>query len=104
VNQGHCHPRIINALVSQVSKLHLTSRAFHSDLLADYAEFITKLFGYGSVLPMNTGVEADDSALKIARKWGYKVKGIPENQAKAIFCNENFWGRSIAAVSASTGN
>lgn len=102
VNQGHCHPKIIKALVDQASILHHTSRAFHSNLLCEYAEFITKLFGYETMLPMNTGVEAAESSIKLARKWGYKVKKIPTNQAKVIFCENNFWGRSIAAVSAST--
>lgn len=102
VNQGHCHPKIIKALVDQVSILHHTSRAFHSDLLCEYAEFITKLFGYESMLPMNTGVEAAESSIKLARKWGYKVKKVPKNEAKIIFCEDNFWGRSIAAVSSST--
>lgn len=102
VNQGHCHPKIIQALVDQVSKLHHTSRAFHSDTLSEYAEFVTKLFKYEMLLPMNTGVEAAESAVKLSRKWGYKVKKIPQNKAKVIFCNDNFWGRSIAAVSAST--
>lgn len=102
VNQGHCHPKIIKALVDQVTVLHHTSRAFHSDLLCEYAEFLTKLFGYESMLPMNTGVEAAESSIKLARKWGYKVKKVPANQAKIICCENNFWGRSIAAVSAST--
>jgi len=102
VNQGHCHPKIIEALVAQVSILHHTSRAFHSNLLCEYAEFLTNYFGYESMLPMNTGVEAAESSIKLARKWGYKVKGIPTNQAKVITCEDNFWGRSIAAVSSST--
>lgn len=102
VNQGHCHPKIVEALIKQVTVLHHTSRAFHSDLLVEYAEHLTKLFGYEAMLPMNTGVEAAESSVKIARKWGYKVKKIPANQAKIVFCENNFWGRSIAAVSAST--
>ncbi|CRK86236.1 CLUMA_CG000174, isoform A [Clunio marinus] len=102
VNQGHCHPKIVAALVEQASILYHTSRAFHSDLLAEYAEFITKLFGFETMLPMNTGVEAAESAVKLARKWGYVVKKIPNNKAKIIFCENNFWGRSIAAVSSST--
>lgn len=102
VNQGHCHPKIISALVNQASILHHTSRAFHSNLLCEYAEFVTKLFGFESMLPMNTGVEAAESSIKLARKWGYKVKKIPTNCAKIITCEDNFWGRSIAAVSSST--
>ncbi len=101
VNQGHCHPRIINALEQQARKLTLTSRAFHNDVLGPYEEFITKYFGYDKVLPMNTGVEGGETANKLARKWGYKVKGIPENQARIIFANGNFWGRTLAAVSSS---
>lgn len=101
-NQGHCHPRIIAALVDQASKLHHTSRAFHSDILHRYSEYITKLFGYDQVLPINTGVEGSESAVKLARKWGYKVKKIPTNQAKMIFAEDNYWGRSIAAISSST--
>ncbi|CAG9766681.1 unnamed protein product [Ceutorhynchus assimilis] len=101
-NFGHCHPKIVEALESQSKILHHTSRAFFNDVLGEYAEKVTKLFGYDKVLPMNTGVEADDTACKIARKWGYRKKNIPNNQAKIIFCSENFWGRSLAAVSAST--
>ncbi len=102
VNQGHCHPRIIAALNKQASKLTLTSRAFHNDLLGEYAEFICKYFGYDKVLPMNTGVEGGETALKLCRKWAYEVKGIAENQAKILFAQNNFWGRTIAAVSSST--
>ena len=102
VNQGHCHPRIINALIDQAQKLTLTSRAFHNDQLASYAEYITKLFGYDKVLTMNTGVEAGESAIKLARKWAYEVKGVPENKAKVVFAKNNFWGRTLAAVSSST--
>ncbi len=102
VNQGHCHPRIISALSTQASKLTLTSRAFHNNLLGKYAEFITNYFGYERVLPMNSGVEACETAVKLARRWAYDVKGIAENQAKVIFVEGNFWGRSIAAISAST--
>ncbi|MCX8081604.1 MAG: ornithine--oxo-acid transaminase [Bacteroidia bacterium] len=102
VNQGHCHPRIIGALKKQADKLTLTSRAFYNNLLGEYAEFITGLFGYDKVLPMNTGVEGGETAIKLARKWGYKVKGVPENQALVVFAENNFWGRTLAAVSAST--
>lgn len=101
-NFGHCHPKIVEALRTQAGILHHTSRAFFNDVLGEYAEKITKLFGYDKVLPMNTGVEADDTACKLARKWGYRKKKIPNNQAKIIFCSDNFWGRSLAAVSAST--
>lgn len=102
VNQGHCHPRIIRALVEQAQKLTLTSRAFHSDLLGEYAEFITRYFGYDKVLPMNTGVEGVETALKLARRWGYEIKGIPENQAKIIVCDHNFHGRTLNVISFST--
>jgi ornithine--oxo-acid transaminase len=102
VNQGHCHPRLINTLVEQAGKLTLTSRAFHSDKLGEYAEFITNYFGYGKVLPMNTGVEAVETAIKITRKWGYEVKGIPDGQAKIVVCEHNFHGRTSTVVSFST--
>ena len=102
VNQGHCHPAIINALTEQAQQLTLTSRAFHSDLLGEYEAFITKYFGYDKILPMNTGVEAVETALKLSRKWGYEVKGIPENQAKIIVCAANFHGRTINVISFST--
>jgi len=102
VNQGHCHPRIINALIEQAQKLTLTSRAFHSNLLGEYEQLISAYFGYDKVLPMNTGVEAGETAIKLARRWGYKVKGIPTNQAKIIFATGNFWGRTLAAISSST--
>jgi ornithine--oxo-acid transaminase len=102
VNQGHCHPRIINALIEQSKKLTLTSRAFHSNLLGGYEKFITDYFGYDKVLPMNTGVEGGETAIKLARRWGYVKKGIPENQAKIIFAEGNFWGRTLAAISSST--
>ena len=101
VNQGHCHPKIIKALNDQASKLTLTSRAFHNDILADYEEYITKLFGYDKVLPMNTGVEGGETANKLARKWGYLKKGIEENKARIIFAKGNFWGRTLAAISSS---
>ncbi|MFN4893801.1 MAG: ornithine--oxo-acid transaminase [Bacteroidota bacterium] len=102
VNQGHCHPRLVNALVEQASKLTLTSRAFHSDKLGEYAEFITQYFEYDKVLPMNTGVEAVETAIKITRKWGYEVKGIPDGQAKIVVCEHNFHGRTSTVVSFST--
>jgi len=101
VNQGHCHPKILKALNTQASKLTLTSRAFHNDVLADYEEYITSLFGYDKVLPMNTGVEGGETANKLARKWGYMKKGIPEDKARIIFANGNFWGRTLAAISSS---
>ena len=102
VNQGHCHPAIIKTLQEQASKLTLTSRAFHNNLLGEYEQYITKYFGYDKVLPMNTGVEGGETAIKLARRWGYAVKGIPENQAKIIFAEGNFWGRTLAAISSST--
>ena len=102
VNQGHCHPAIIKTLQDQASKLTLTSRAFHNNLLGEYEAYITKYFGYDKVLPMNTGVEGGETAIKLARRWGYNVKGIAENQAKIIFAEGNFWGRTLAAISSST--
>jgi len=102
VNQGHCHPKIVEAMTEQAKKLTLTSRAFYNNVLGEYEEYITKFFGYDKVLPMNTGAEADETALKLARKWGYMKKGIPENKAKIICCNENFHGRTITIVSMST--
>lgn len=102
INQGHCHPKILAALTEQAQKLTLTSRAFHSNLLGVYEKFITNYFGYDKVLPMNTGVEGGETAIKLARRWGYKVKGIPDNQAKIIFAAGNFWGRTLAAISSST--
>jgi len=101
VNQGHCHPKIIEALVDQAHTLTLTSRAFHSSALGEYSEFITHYFGYDRVLPMNTGVEGGETAIKLARKWGYTVKGIESNKARVLFANQNFWGRTLAAVSSS---
>ena len=101
VNQGHCHPRIIKALVDQAHRLTLTSRAFHNDALGEYSEFITKFFGYDRILPMNTGVEGGETAIKLARRWGYDVKGIPDGKARVIFAKDNFWGRTLAAVSSS---
>jgi len=102
VNQGHCHPKIIDALVSQSSVLTLTSRAFHNNLLGEYEKYITNYFGYDKVLPMNTGVEGGETAIKLARRWGYTVKGIESNQAKIVFVDGNFWGRTMAAISSST--
>ena len=101
VNQGHCHPKIIKSLNDQSKKLTLTSRAFYNDVLGDFEKFITELFKYDKVLPMNTGVEGGETANKLARKWGYEKKGIPENKAKIIFANGNFWGRTLAAISTS---
>ncbi|MCX6204606.1 MAG: ornithine--oxo-acid transaminase [Bacteroidetes bacterium] len=102
VNQGHCHPAIIEVLQKQASKLTLTSRAFHNNLLGEYEKYITTYFGYDKVLPMNTGVEGGETAIKLARRWGYNVKGIAENKAKIIFAEGNFWGRTLAAISSST--
>jgi len=102
VNQGHCHPAIIKVLTDQAQKLTLTSRAFYNNLLGEYEKYITEYFGYDKVLPMNTGVEGGETAIKLARRWGYNVKGIPENQAKVIFAEGNFWGRTLAAISSST--
>ena len=102
VNQGHCHPSIIKALVDQSKKLTLTSRAFHNNILGKYEKYITSLFGYDKVLPMNTGVEGGETAVKLARKWAYEVKKVPVNQAKIIFVEGNFWGRTLAAISSST--
>jgi len=101
LNQGHCHPKIIGALMDQAQTLTLTSRAFHNDALGEYCEFITKYFGMDRVLPMNTGVEGGETAIKLARKWGYQVKGIAPNKARVLFANNNFWGRTLAAVSSS---
>lgn len=102
VNQGHCHPKIIGAMTEQAKKLTLTSRAFYNSSLGEFEEFITKYFGFNKVLPMNTGAEADETALKLCRKWGYMKKGIPTNQAKIVCCNENFHGRTISIISMST--
>jgi len=102
VNQGHCHPAIINSLIGQATRLTLTSRAFHNNLLGEYEQFITSYFGYDKVLPMNTGVEGGETAIKLARRWAYVKKGVPENKAKVIFAEGNFWGRTLAAISAST--
>ncbi|MHC1776148.1 MAG: ornithine--oxo-acid transaminase [Lentimicrobium sp.] len=102
VNQGHCHPRIIKALVDQASQMTLTSRAFYNDSLGVYEKYVTEYFGYDKVLPMNTGAEADETALKLCRKWAYLKKGVPENQAKIIVCEGNFHGRTITVISMST--
>ncbi len=102
VNQGHCHPRIIQTLIQQAQKLTLTSRAFHSNLLGEYAAFITQYFGYDKVLPMNTGVEGGETAIKLARRWAYTNKGVEENKAVVVFAEGNFWGRTLAAISSST--
>ena len=102
VNQGHCHPKIISALINQSKKLTLTSRAFHNNVLGQYEKFITDFFDYDKVLPMNTGVEGGETAIKLARKWGYEVKKIPTDSAKIIFVEGNFWGRTLGAISSST--
>lgn len=102
VNQGHCHPHIVNALSEQANTLTLTSRAFYNDALGVYEKYIAEYFGYDKVLPMNTGAEGDETALKLARRWGYDKKGIPENQAKIIVCENNFHGRTITVISMST--
>jgi len=102
VNQGHCHPKITQALTDQANTLALTSRAFYNNVLGDWEEYMTKLFGYDKMLPMNSGAEADETALKLIRKWAYKVKGIPANEAKIIVCEGNFHGRTITIVSMSS--
>lgn len=102
VNQGHSHPKIIEALTQQASTLALTSRAFYNDVLGDWEEYMTKLFGYDRMLPMNSGAEADETALKLVRKWAYKVKGIPKNEAKIVVCDGNFHGRTITIISMSS--
>jgi len=99
VNQGHCHPKIVSAMVEQAQKLTLTSRAFYNDQLGNYEEYVTKYFGFDKVLPMNTGAEAVETALKLCRKWSYEVKGIPENQAQVIVCEGNFHGRTTTIIS-----
>jgi len=101
VNQGHCHPKIIGALVDQAQRLTLTSRAFHNDALGEYVKFATDYFGFDRLLPMNTGVEAGETAIKLARRWGYDVKGVEPGKARVLFANGNFWGRTIAAISTS---
>ena len=102
VNQGHCHPRIVKALADQAGKLALTSRAFYNNVLGEWEEYMTKLFGYDRMLPMNSGAEADETALKLCRKWAYKVKGVPRNEAKIVVCNGNFHGRTITIISMSS--
>lgn len=102
VNQGHRHPKIIDALVQQAQRVTLTSRAFYNDQLGPYEKYITSFFGYDRVLPMNTGVEAGETAVKLARRWGYRIKGIPENKARIVFVQGNFWGRTTSAISSST--
>lgn len=102
VNQGHCHPKIVNALTEQAQILTLTSRAFYNNVLGEFEKYATEYFGYDRILPMNSGVEGGETAIKLCRRWGYDVKGIPANQAKVIFVEGNFWGRTIAAISAST--
>ncbi len=101
VNQGHCHPKIVQAMIDQAQKVTLTSRAFHNNLLGEYEKYICNYFGYDKVLPMNTGVEGGETAIKLARRWGYQVKGIPENNAEVLFVEGNFWGRTMAAISSS---
>ncbi|MEI8136468.1 MAG: ornithine--oxo-acid transaminase, partial [Bacteroidota bacterium] len=101
VNQGHCHPRIIKALTTQAQKLTLCSRAFYNSQLGEYEKYITEYFGYDKVLPMNTGVEGGETAIKLARRWAYDLKGVKENQAKIVFAKGNFWGRTLAAISSS---
>lgn len=99
VNQGHCHPKVISALVQQAGKLTLTSRAFHNDLLGEYSKYMTTLFGYNKLLPMNTGVEAVETAVKLARKWAYEVKGLADGTARIIVCDGNFHGRTTGVIS-----
>jgi ornithine--oxo-acid transaminase len=102
VNQGHCHPRIVAVLKEQAEKLTLTSRAFYNNVLGEYEKYICEYFGFDRVLPMNTGVEGGETAVKLARRWGYEVKGIPQNKARIIFVEGNFWGRTLGAISSST--
>lgn len=102
LSQGHCHPKIIAALTEQASRLTLVSRAFHADVLGEYMEFASRFFGYDKLLPMNTGAEAVETALKLCRRWGYRRKGIPPETAKMVVCNENFHGRTITIISMST--
>lgn len=102
VNQGHSHPQILEALMEQAQRITLTSRAFYNDRLGAYAQYITQLFGYDRVLPMNTGVEGGETAIKLCRRWAYEKKGVPENQAKVLFAAGNFWGRTLSAISSST--
>ena len=102
VNQGHCHPKIVKAMTDQAQKLALTSRAFYNNVLGEWEQYMTSLFGYDKMLPMNSGAEADETALKLIRKWGYKVKGVPKGEAKIIVCNGNFHGRTITIISMSS--
>lgn len=102
VNQGHCHPKIVKALTDQAQKLALTSRAFYNNVLGEWEEYMTRMFGYDKMLPMNSGAEADETALKLIRKWAYKVKGVPKTEAKIIVCNGNFHGRTITIISMSS--
>ena len=104
LNQGHCHPKIIRALVDQAKKLTLTSRAFYNDVLGEWNKYMCTYFGYDRVLPMNTGAEAVETSLKLARKWAYEVKGVPSNQAITICCRNNFHGRTLGVISASTSS
>ena len=103
VNQGHCHPELVKALTEQASRLTLSSRAFYNDVFPKFAEFVTEFFGFDMVLPMNTGAEAVETAVKVARKWGYKTKGIPQNEALVLSVTENFHGRTVSNHS-SLGN
>jgi ornithine--oxo-acid transaminase len=102
VNQGHCHPKIVNAMIEQAKQLTLTSRAFYNNVLGEYEEYITKYFGYDKILPMNTGAEADETAIKLSRKWGYQKKGVKDGEAKIIVCENNFHGRTTTIISMST--
>ncbi len=102
VNQGHCHPRLLKVLNEQAKKITLTSRAFYNNRLGEYEKYITNYFGFDKVLPMNTGVEGGETALKLARRWAYEVKGVKENEAKIVFAEGNFWGRTLAAISSSS--
>jgi ornithine--oxo-acid transaminase len=102
VNQGHCHPKIVSVMQKQAERLTLSSRAFYNNVLGEFEEHLSKLFGYDKVLPMNTGVEGGETSIKLARKWAYNVKGVPKNQAVVLFAAENFWGRTLSAVSSST--
>ncbi len=101
VNQGHCHPRIVETMIEQANTIHLTSRAFYNDALGQYEKYVTEYFGFDKVLPMNTGAEGVETAMKLVRKWAYKVKGVPQNEAVILFARENFHGRTISIVSAS---
>jgi len=101
VNQGHCHPRIVGALTEQATKLTLTSRAFYNDMLGPYEKYMSEYFGYDKILPINSGVEAVETALKLCRKWAYQKKGLAQNTAKIIFASGNFHGRTMAVISAS---